>query len=490
MLIRVIGDGSSFQSDLDFYLKVTDMGSIPNIEDLRKEMFKSFSENERAVKEEKRKSIWNTGIKKSEIGNSDLEKGNKSADDRINESISEHKEEGDSTELGNTDLDKRNKFSSGVEEKVEESPKVDSSNQTNEGSKQLNEEKKEKNEEVTLSYDEDGWSYYDKNAGTGKGNSDPFDILDSLSTEKGDVEDEDQDDDDIFGDFDDNDFDDVAENGSNEEVEIDSPAPNNDYKGDFADFDNLDDEDLFPEDSSEEDDETFSGLSEIDSQDSDDDFEEVEDLFDDSSEGEDTVEDDSEPESKSDEIDDTQSESVAKESKRVNFNVSDDSWRSSSEVGNVENLWGFDTMKEVDDSVAKDFFAGFEKKQAEIKRESGYKKSDLGEMEKIWRQFNTERKQEEKKETQERETVKEVKKGVFEGQVQKVEEKVTADKQDVVAPSTSANTDRGSYKDVRDFVKKNRNCSVSDVLQVFSKKELEKDIRMGRIYQRKDKLFI
>lgn len=111
-------------------------------------------------------------------------------------------------------------------------------------------------------------------------------------------------------------------------------------------------------------------------------------------------------------------------------------------------------------------------------------------MEKIWRQFDTERKQEEKKETQEREVVKEAKKEVFEEQVQKAEETVTVDKQEAVAPSTSINTDRGNYKDVRDFVKKNKNCSVSDVLQVFSKKELEKDIRMGRIYQRKDKLFI
>lgn len=266
--------------------------------------------------------------------------------------------------------------------------------------------------------------------------------------------------------------------------------PDNDYEGDFKEFDALDDDDLFPKEDYEEDDDTFSESPEIDSSDVDN---EVEDPFGDPFEDEDTVEDGYKPENESDESNErntTQQGSVITESKRVNFNVSDDSWRDSSEVGNVENLWGFDTMKEVDDSVAKDFFAGFEKKQAEIKKASGYKKADLGEMERVWRQFDTERKQEEKKETQEREAIQEARKEVFEEQVQKAEEKVTVDKQDAVAPSTPTNMDRGDYKDVRDFVKKNKNCSVADVLQVFSKKELEKDIRMGRIYQRKDKLFI
>ena len=469
MLIRVIGEESSFQSDLDFYLKVTDMGSIPNIEDLRKDMFKSFAENERAVKEEKRKSIWNTGIKKVETGNSNLEEGSTRVGEGINEYVPEQKEEEYSIESGNTDLDNRSKFSSGVEAKVEESSKDDSSNQINENSKQLIEEKKEKNKEVALSYDEDGWSYYDKSAGTDEDNLDPFDILDGAEKNNSDEE---------------------MKSNSDEEVEIDSPEPDNDYEGDFKEFDALDDDDLFPEEDYEEDDETFSKSPEIDSSDIDD---EVEDPFGDPFDDEDTVEDDYEPESELDESDErntTQQGSVTSESKRVNFNVSDDSWRDSSEVGNVENLWGFDTMKEVDDSVAKNFFAGFEKKQAEIKKASGYKKSDLGEMEKIWRQFDTERKQEEKKETQEREAVKEARKEVFEEQVQKAEETVTVDKQEAVAPSSSVNVDRGSYKDVRDFVKKNKNCSVADVLQVFSKKELEKDIRMGRIYQRKDKLFI
>lgn len=203
MLIRVIGEGSSFQSDLDFYLKVTDMGSIPNIEDLRKEMFKSFAENERAVKEEKRKSIWNTGIKKVEIGNSNLEKGNTKVDEGINEYVSEQKEEGCSIESGNTDLDNRSKFSSGVEAKVEESTKDDSSNQINEDSKQLIEEKKEKNKEVALLYDEDGWSYYDKSAGIDDDNLDPFDVLDGVVENNSDEE---------------------VENNSDEEVKIDSPG--------------------------------------------------------------------------------------------------------------------------------------------------------------------------------------------------------------------------------------------------------------------------
>ena len=50
--------------------------------------------------------------------------------------------------------------------------------------------------------------------------------------------------------------------------------------------------------------------------------------------------------------------------------------------------------------------------------------------------------------------------------------------------------DRDSYKDVRDFVKKNRNCSVSEVLKVFSKEELEKALNLGRISKRSNKLFI
>lgn len=50
--------------------------------------------------------------------------------------------------------------------------------------------------------------------------------------------------------------------------------------------------------------------------------------------------------------------------------------------------------------------------------------------------------------------------------------------------------DRGDYKTLRDFVKANKGCTVSEALVLFSKKEIEKDLKMGRVYQRRDKLFI
>ena len=49
---------------------------------------------------------------------------------------------------------------------------------------------------------------------------------------------------------------------------------------------------------------------------------------------------------------------------------------------------------------------------------------------------------------------------------------------------------RGDYKTLRDFVKANKGCTVSEALVLFSKKEIEKDLKMGRVYQRRDKLFI
>lgn len=69
--------------------------------------------------------------------------------------------------------------------------------------------------------------------------------------------------------------------------------------------------------------------------------------------------------------------------------------------------------------------------------------------------------------------------------------KVEEDRKEVkVEEKKEVGYDRDSYKDVRDFVKKNRNCSVSEVLKVFSKEEVEKALNLGRISKRSNKLFI
>ena len=44
--------------------------------------------------------------------------------------------------------------------------------------------------------------------------------------------------------------------------------------------------------------------------------------------------------------------------------------------------------------------------------------------------------------------------------------------------------------DLREFVKLNRFCDISLALQYFSKKEIEKQLCLGRVYKRKNKLFI
>ena len=50
--------------------------------------------------------------------------------------------------------------------------------------------------------------------------------------------------------------------------------------------------------------------------------------------------------------------------------------------------------------------------------------------------------------------------------------------------------DVSDFNSVRDFVKKNPGCGIEEVLKYFSKKEVDRDIKLGRVLQKNKKLFV
>lgn len=465
MLVKVFGNASNFQSDLNFYLKVMNIGSIPNIEDLRKEFFKSFSENDRFLKKEKGNIVSSTGKNK-------LDEGNESLETRK----SNHNNE--ETESQNLKVEKEKK-----EDKIEsEKKKIEQS----------------QNPRVELEYDEDGWSYSpveEKGNDEGSQGFDDFDL----------------DDDNDFGDIETGFEDDIledeevksgySEEGKEETEEVEDINDDLDFDVDedmYGDIDEGGDDvfdDSFPDDEEFVDDDV--GEDSDDLNDFNDDFDDFNDDFND------VFDNQSRRETKGNEELLQQSQDV--QEKKVDAfhltnRVVDDSWRSESEVGDIDDLWSFDDMKDAEGEAFDALLYGTASQIEDMCKKSGSERPSFSSMKSLKEKseevkkelkLEEEKKAQAQKEKVEEETKKEVR--VETEKVEKysppeVERKPEEKKADVSNESTFG--DRSSYKDLRDFVKLNKNCTLSDALKVFSKKEIEKEIKMGRVYQRRDKLFI
>ena len=452
---------------------------------------------------------------------------------------------------------------------------------------------------VEVKYDEDGWAYggeteeeiEDNNSEDEKSGNEDFD---DFPTEDEFDDDDTFGDDDTADDFPDDDSDSDEEDEEADEEDEDFPDneegfdddtdfPDEDESGDedeFPDEDTGNDDVDFPEETTEdedeetedtEDDDPFSGWGN--------DFDEDEDNDDDFSpmDSSDDVEDpdynssDSKAsknfldivKSKAKECADERKEKVIPINKGKSI---DESWRKTSEVGDIDDLWSFDSMKDLSGDEFDNMLYGESEldkrcencsdvevpdveaisKTREARKRIGNSKRGVDAVEikedtskievdddeeDIFGSLNFEDEEEENSEgaeidkdvtdeeddddifgsldfseediDEDEAITKEVEKSIKDKGYNIDDSYQKGNRQNVTAniqkPKPSAKVvkveekkevNRGDYKTLRDFVKANKGCTVSEALVLFSKKEIEKDLKMGRVYQRRDKLFI
>lgn len=443
---------------------------------------------------------------------------------------------------------------------------------------------------VEVKYDDDGWAYGEstdedeiEDKDLGNEDTDDFptedefgdndDIFnDAVDANVDENESVDDDVDDDVDDFPDNDFDEDAEDTDGDfegKEEVDDI--------DFPDVDDCNDDVDFQEETDKDGDET----EEIQDSEEDDPFSSWGNDFD---EDEDNEDDDFSPMDSSDDVEDSdynQSDSKAaknfldmvksktkegikedkedeKKEKAIPINKGksvDESWRKTSEVGDIDDLWSFDSMKDLSGDEFDNMLYGESEldkrcencsdvevpdvdeicKTREARKRIGNSKrgvdavevkestnnievseddeedifgnlgfEDEEDMEKdeedddgIFGSLDfTDEEDVEEDESLTREIEKDIKGYDAENIYQKGNKQVitsnTQNQKPVVkeVKVEEKKVDRSDYKTLRDFVKANKGCTVSEALVLFSKKEIEKDLKMGRVYQRRDKLFI
>ena len=452
---------------------------------------------------------------------------------------------------------------------------------------------------VEVKYDEDGWAYGGETEEEIEDNNTKDEKLGNGDFDDFPTEDE-FDDDDTFGD---DTVDDFPDNGNDSDEEVDEEDEEEDFPdNEEADFD--DDTD-FPDEEETEDEDNFSdedtGKDDVDfhEETTEDEGDETEDTEDDDpfsgwgndfDEDEDN-DDDFSPMDSTDDVEDPDYNSsdskasknfldiVKSKAKECTINKDerkekvipinkgktiDESWRKTSEVGDIDDLWSFDSMKDLSgdefdnmlygeseldkrcencsDVEVPDVEAISKTREArkrvgnskrgvdvvEIKEDTSKIEVDDDE-EDIFGSLNFEDEEDDLENVDKDVTDEEDDDDIF-GSLDFSEEDIDEDeaitkevekdikdkgysiddsyqkgnKQSVTAniqkPKPSAKevvkveekkeVNRGDYKTLRDFVKANKGCTVSEALVLFSKKEIEKDLKMGRVYQRRDKLFI
>lgn len=169
----------------------------------------------------------------------------------------------------------------------------------------------------------------------------------------------------------------------------------------------------------------------------------------------------------------------------------DDSWRSASEVGDVEDLWSFDKMKDGTDSASEMLYSMISKSDS-LRRESEMNTLEsLSRFSKMYidsesgKVVVSERKsdaREEKENNQIKESTIDIINDDFS------EKKESEQKKEEIKLEER---DLGTvYKSLRDFIKKHPNCPTEDALKYFSSEEISKEVRLGRVYLRRNRLFI
>lgn len=174
----------------------------------------------------------------------------------------------------------------------------------------------------------------------------------------------------------------------------------------------------------------------------------------------------------------------------------DDSWKKNSEVGDIENLWGTDSMESVTSSELADklLYSVVQEVNAVHDQVRIRNIEDLSSMQKIHgadykeeierellNQKNEEPKQKIEDSSQKSESLEQKSEILFTNEnvlIQKKEDTNLEIRNDC------------NYKSLRDFIKKNPNCLVDDAYQYFSKEEVSKEVRLGRIYLSRNRLFI
>lgn len=395
MLLRIEGSKEKIQSDIDFYLRVTNRNGIKPLKEIKKEMYRSF---EGSVA---------TGssfvVKAKDVEN----------------------------------IQKQKNENSNLENRVE--------NTRNE-KETITEEKKEYGE---FEIDEDGWYVAKKDSSESRVVSEAEEE-DFHEPEEEDFNWDSWDEDDEEGNLED---DDIEEEWSKEEEEGSFEEGDPEEEFDFPDNEGLEEEQ-----------------------------EGNDEAFDDWLDGEDWLDDETFEEEDKDLKEPNDKEKVANPENKsrlvINTGNVDDSWKKDSEVGHVKNLWSFDEMEDMPESTVEAFISSMKKFDSV---EGGISQEDIksGSMRSL-KTIIKEREEEEKKEEEERKQKgleEEKREEVVEEKVEEVQEEVLASKID-------------DYKSLRDFVKKNPNCSIEEALKVFSKKEIEREIRVGRVYKGRNRLFI
>lgn len=189
---------------------------------------------------------------------------------------------------------------------------------------------------------------------------------------------------------------------------------------------------------------------------------------------------------------------VSCDDKTINYYKQDDSWRSESEVGNIENLWDFDEMDDIDPKIADKLLYSVIEEADKVRKESGFTSAgDLTKFHSIrgvskGTDVNNLKVQDQKSESSI--SFYDIDNQNSEISEQKLENIISisnANNQKTENKNLEERKDLGTvYKSLRDFIKKHPNCLVSEASEYFSKDEISKEVRLGRVYLSRGRLFI
>ena len=509
MVIQIHESKSQLDNDLTFYLKAVDSRKIPTIPEIREQLFKEYEKAD-----ERNKQFELKQREQEEV-----------IEEKKEESVSDFKQEVNVVKEGI------------AKEEVEEKKPLGSGNIR-----------------VKLDkFDDDGWAYTDVvEEESQEGEVQQEDEFDDFPSD--DFEEEGSEEDESIFDFpsDFDEEDEASSESQNDSVEEDSTSDDDfefpsdsledEEEEESDDFPSLEDEDEFddfPSDTDVEQDESseddyFDDFPSLDDEEEEeqitDSGEDEEDLFDFPSDEEDeeqSVEQEKEDKdaikgqsSSNSSPSNIQKSKSDEEATGLGGRASNDSWRKNSEVGEVKNIWDFSSMEELPKEECETILKGLRAERERLNLYNDIKVEDIDKAEEErkkavkerlerFRKARKRREEEELKEAQKEEEV--LSKGDEEVDEKPVDGKEEDDvqleffeKEPRVEPkaersvvSTGSNEspsntiiDTEKYASVRDLVKKRKGCTIEEALKYFSKGEVDREIKLGRVVLKNKRLFI
>ena len=417
LLVQVSGNIDSIQTDINFFLKVTDKRKVLPISEIKRNLYNEFHEVEKDLKKEESLGVFeNKEVAEEEKVVKSVEEESGKVGKQIIKSTEEEKiikndEEGDHTARS-----------------------------------------KKEDEYVKLKYDEEsGWSYVEKERNSEIVKAEEW----GIQQQEEDFDDEVEEDLDFDDEVEEEEVLDFEENSEEEDFgdEIDTIDFDDEIEEDNEDDFNFDDE-IGEDESNEEDLNIFEDYEESEEQQSQDTYIEEEDL--------DDLDDDFEEDDERGLMEEFFDEKKVDRKNIVTMgSCSNDSWRKESKVGKVKDLWSFNSMQELDSEEAESLSKAMSEIRSTMKFEV---KEDLSDM----CRFNIDEEEEviDKVDVVSRE-------GIPKKEEKKEEPKVL-----------------GSYRTLRELVKAKPGCSIEEAVKYFPKKEVDKDISLGRVFKKNNKLFI